>query len=211
MKRKLSFLLESSQKMNLPKLSKRVILNVNAKHRDARFTKLAVTRNGSWRGEDAIVRLDHPQRDETGLRGVGQAGGKSAREPGDGRRWWVLFCTLIYCRRYFLVGASWRLPHHRTRQWWPLDILFRIIARLPGPFYFGLDRTTPLRSAFFPDSSLSSRRDYARKSCAVSASNSAAARSPRIYRSPRLDRRTQRCRRYAGRDPFNSTRVCSHR
>ena len=97
------------------------------------------------------MRLDHPQRDETSLRGMGgRQEGKVRECQGDGRRWWILFCTLIYCRRYFLVGASWRLPHHRTRQWWPLDILFRIIARLAGPFYFGLDRTTPLRSAFFP-------------------------------------------------------------
>lgn len=101
--------------------------------------------------------MDHPQGDETGLR-EGSGGGRRARDRGDGRRWWVLFYTLIYCRRYFLVGASWRLPHHRTRQWWPLDILFRIIARLAGPFYASLRRTTPLRSAFFPDSSLLSRK-----------------------------------------------------
>lgn len=46
--------------------------------------------------------------------------------------------TLIYCRRYFLVGASWRLPHPTMAG--PLDILFRIIApalaRAAGPFYF---------------------------------------------------------------------------
>lgn len=137
----------------LRRLSKRVTLNVNTK---PRRTKHTVTRNGSWWGRDRAAEpsaegWNRPAR-------VEGTGGKRACEPGDGRRWWILFYTLIYCRRYFLVGASWRLPHHRTRQWWPLDILFRIIARLAGPFYFGLYRTTPLRSAFFPDSSLSSRK-----------------------------------------------------
>lgn len=137
----------------LRRLSKRVTLNVNTK---PRRTKHTVTRNGSWWGRDRAAGpsaegWNRPAR-------VEGTGGKRACEPGDGRRWWILFYTLIYCRRYFLVDASWRLPHHRTRQWWPLDILFRIIARLAGPFYFGLYRTTPLRSAFFPDSSLSSRK-----------------------------------------------------
>lgn len=38
-----------------------------------------------------------------------------------------------------------------------------------------------------------------RERCAVSASNSAAVLSPRIYHLPRQDRRIQRYRRYAGR------------
>lgn len=130
--------------------------NLERQHETPRRTKHTVTRNGSWWGRDRAAEpsaegWNRPAR-------VEGTGGKRACEPGDGRRWWILFYTLIYCRRYFLVGASWRLPHHRTRQWWPLDILFRIIARLAGPFYFGLYRTTPLRSAFFPDSSLSSRK-----------------------------------------------------
>lgn len=55
----------------LRRLSKRVTLNVNTKHRGARSTQW----QGTEAGEGAIVRLDHPQRDETGLRGwKGQEG-----------------------------------------------------------------------------------------------------------------------------------------
>lgn len=65
-----------------------------------------------------------------------------------GERACSLFCrsTLIYCRRYFLVGASWRLPHHpRPTMAGSLDILFRIIARAraAGPFYFAAPTAPP--------------------------------------------------------------------
>lgn len=91
-------------------------------------------------------------------------------------RCWFLFYTLIYCRRYFLVGASWRLPHHQPRQWWSLDILFRIIARLAGPFYFGQPVRTTGLGFFYPSRQLALcwAADYERY--AVSASNSAAVR-----------------------------------
>jgi len=53
-----------------------------------------------------------------------------------GERACSLFCrsTLIYCRRYFLVGASWRLPHHRARQWWArLTFCFELLPALARP------------------------------------------------------------------------------
>lgn len=76
-------------------------------------------RSFQWREAeaDAIARLDRPHVE--GWNGPPCGGGEEGETRGDGRRWWVLFYTLIYCRRYFLVGASWRLPHHRTRQWVP--------------------------------------------------------------------------------------------
>lgn len=96
---------------------------------------------------------------------------------------------MIYCRRYFLVGVGWRLPHHRTRQWSPLDILFRIIARLAGPFYFQPQLARHRFHALFflpsrgPTFFFSPSRQVFVAPCAVSASNSAAVRSPRIYSS----------------------------
>lgn len=53
-----------------------------------------------------------------------------------GERACSLFCrsTLIYCRRYFLVGASWRLPHHCARQWWArLTFCFELLPALARP------------------------------------------------------------------------------
>lgn len=53
-----------------------------------------------------------------------------------GERACSLFCrsTLIYCRRYFLVGASWRLPHYRARQWRArLTFCFELLLALARP------------------------------------------------------------------------------
>jgi len=62
--------------------------------------------------------------------------GSSRRRDERGERACSLFCrsTLIYCRRYFLVGASWRLPHHRARQWRArLTFCFELLPALARP------------------------------------------------------------------------------
>ena len=62
--------------------------------------------------------------------------GSSRRRDERSERACSLFCrsTLIYCRRYFLVGASWRLPHHRARQWRArLTFCFELLPALARP------------------------------------------------------------------------------
>lgn len=69
-------------------------------------------------------------------RAAARSGSSRRRRDERGERACSLLCrsTLIYCRRYFLVGASWRLPHHRARQWRArLTFCFELLPALARP------------------------------------------------------------------------------
>lgn len=104
-------------------------------------SKLAVATLKRWSGELSRLIYDvRMMKNGSELRSCERSCGRPERivrrRNERGERACSLFCrsTLIYCRRYFLVGASWRLPHHRARQWRVrLTFCFKLLLALARP------------------------------------------------------------------------------